>query len=629
MAQTEMPLAPGRKEILFAVTAPVPASVGELLLAACAEAASKEEDAETVELQAGVRTPLETLLEGGQIVGPFTLGKRGRLSFLTPTQLPLDSGDTEVGKDAGMFVLPAPNQRLQTTKVTIQEIRPDRIGVKETTGGQNANIPEGSQVYLTKNNTGYCRAVTAQLRHLVKTNNFWEVDILPPIDSSPDPADAPYFGRLRPGDAPKDAAFRKAFQMVSRPNRLCGIKGPPGTGKTHLVGLAATKLVNQGKKCLLISKSHRAIENALLEIAWTAKHCVGANPGIRPPRIGKKSNTRLPQECLRAGIAQIPAWPKTADKKSYTDPWAGHDIIGVTADSAVSRKAGSITLEEFPADYMFVEEAGQMPAFAVAALHAMAKNIVFLGDEDQLAPIVRAAHSAEWRVGESALSFLQHRQPTRVLSLPVTHRLSAPICEVVGRVYYPDLSPALEPGRGADSHILRPGGKRLQGIYVHQIDHRHTKKSSPEEREAIWAAVEELLAGHLYQETPEDDPRPLTPEDFCVLSPFRLQSNLIAHGLRHRTGHEFLTGTIHKLQGQGRPIVLTSLCASNFQFLGNTAEWFFAPNMWNVTISRAKALCVIFGNVSALRECRPKTLRGISYKAQMLELLEGRPELPR
>ena len=618
----ETPTAPRKVEFVTTAQAAVRPEAYRFL-SAFLEAARREEEAESADLNTVRRVPLESLLEEGKVVGPFRRERKGKFTDICACHEPMDSGDLEVGKDAQMFTLPGTDEPLQTIEVEVISVTPEGIRVREKNSEKNGVIPEGKDVYLTKSSSTFVRAVRRRLEELLAAQKFWELDMLPALNKEARMDDA-YFARLRPGDSVKDEPFREAFRLVTQPNRLCGIKGPPGTGKTHLVGLAATNLVNQGKKCILVSKSHRAIENALFEIATAAKRCHENTPTIKVPWIAKKEGKeRLSAESIMAGVVPLKEWAKTGPKgdREYCDPWAGLDIIGLTADAAVRENP----LRDYPADFLFYEEAGQTPTFSVAAIHDLAKDIVLLGDEDQLSPIVRAAHSKELGVGDSALSFLQTRNPERVLSLPVSHRLSSPICQIVGEIYYPTLEPRLEPGRGRNSKIIK-GAEEFQGVFFQQVDHRHLKKSCPEERAAILETIKTLLADFSYQETSEDDPRPIAPDDFCVLSPFRLQSTLIGHEIQNECGHKMLTGTIHKLQGQGRPVVLASLCASNLQFISSTAEWYFSPNLWNVTISRAKAICIIYGNLEALRNSRPKTLAGITYKAQMLEVIQRASE---
>ena len=85
-----------------------------------------------------------------------------------------------------------------------------------------------------------------------------------------------------------------------------------------------------------------------------------------------------------------------------------------------------------------------------------------------------------------------------------------------------------------------------------------------------------------------------------------------------------LCGTVHKLQGQGRPIVIFSITASHKAYLEKTAEFIFNPSLWNVATSRATTLCVLLGNREELRRCRPKSLKGMAVRQKALQQLEER-----
>jgi uncharacterized protein len=81
-------------------------------------------------------------------------------------------------------------------------------------------------------------------------------------------------------------------------------------------------------------------------------------------------------------------------------------------------------------------------------------------------------------------------------------------------------------------------------------------------------------------------------------------------------------GTVHKLQGQGRHIVIFSITSSHTSYIEATSEFLFNPALWNVATSRARALCIILGNKESLTAARPKTLKGLEMKQNALKQIE-------
>ena len=90
-----------------------------------------------------------------------------------------------------------------------------------------------------------------------------------------------------------------------------------------------------------------------------------------------------------------------------------------------------------------------------------------------------------------------------------------------------------------------------------------------------------------------------------VVTPFKRQAELIQReveriiGLEHIQRSNLVVGTAHQFQGDDRDVILVSLCYGEGMPRGS--EWFLSKSRdWlNVAISRAKAVCHIFGDRDA------------------------------
>jgi len=81
-------------------------------------------------------------------------------------------------------------------------------------------------------------------------------------------------------------------------------------------------------------------------------------------------------------------------------------------------------------------------------------------------------------------------------------------------------------------------------------------------------------------------------------------------------------GTVDKMQGQGAPVLIYSLAASNPDFISAQNDWIFSTNRWNVALSRAKALTLIIGDIEAHRNASPTNLNGIQAQNKIMAMLD-------
>lgn len=103
-----------------------------------------------------------------------------------------------------------------------------------------------------------------------------------------------------------------------------------------------------------------------------------------------------------------------------------------------------------------------------------------------------------------------------------------------------------------------------------------------------------------------------------VVTPFSRQAELIRHEIERRLTYDnikrvnLIVGTSHQFQGDDRDVILVSLCYGPGMPRGS--EWFLSKSQdWlNVAISRAKAVCHIFGNRTAAEKCGIRHIRRLS-----------------
>jgi predicted RecB family nuclease len=376
------------------------------------------------------------------------------------------------------------------------------------------------------------------------------------------------------------------------------IQGPPGTGKTHVTARAILSLARQGAKVGVASNSHEAIRNVLLG-------CLKALEADDPD-----------MDFLIAHKLGVGEDPYEADcpihRSSATgDPkLASARVIGGTAFFFARPE----NVQVF--DWLFVDEAGQVGLANMVAMGRAARNIVLVGDPQQLPQVIQGAHPEP--VNLSCLDWLSQGSatlaPERGIFLPVTRRMHPDLCRYISeQVYEGRLTSHTDTARQTVSTPSFPSA----GAYWVPVRHEGNAQIANEEVAAISAAVLELLQGQWTGANGES--RPIVPSDIIVVAPYNAQVN----ALRAVLPETVRVGTVDKFQGQEAPICLVSMTASSAEETQRGMEFLLSLNRINVAVSRAKALSLIFGN-PRLREAKCETIE----QMKLVNTLCALPTLP-
>lgn len=162
------------------------------------------------------------------------------------------------------------------------------------------------------------------------------------------------------------------------------VQGPPGTGKTWLGGRMIAALIDGGARVGVTAVSHKAINNLLTELEAAADECGLTFRGVR--KSGDSTDSHFP------GSSRI---QNEADISACEDP--SFDLVAGTS-WLLSREALDQAF-----DYLVIDEAGQMSLADALAVGTSARNLILLGDPQQLPHVSQAVH-----VEGTGLSVLQH-----------------------------------------------------------------------------------------------------------------------------------------------------------------------------------------------------------------------------
>ncbi|MFL6033970.1 MAG: TM0106 family RecB-like putative nuclease [Gaiellaceae bacterium] len=342
--------------------------------------------------------------------------------------------------------------------------------------------------------------------------------------------------------------------VLSLDRRHLVIQGPPGSGKTWTIGRLIPALVAAGKTVGVASQSHKAIHNVL--------------DAIDAPIVGKKKASGGNPESFYEG----------ANVENVTD----NDAV-VDCDVA----AGTAWLFSDPdhertLDYLFIDEAGQVSLADALAMATCARNVILVGDPQQLAQVIQGSHPP----GSSA-SVLTHLlgdadtiPPDRGVFLERTFRLHPDVCAYISEEFYDG---RLQPDASTTERTT-PFGTGLRYI---EVAHEGNRQDSREEVDAVRAEVERLHAAGV--------------RDLMVVAPYNAQVN----ALREALPANVRVGTVDKFQGQEADVVLYSMASSSGEDVPRGLEFLFSRNRFNVAISRAECLAYLVCSPRLLEvDCR-------------------------
>lgn len=352
------------------------------------------------------------------------------------------------------------------------------------------------------------------------------------------------------------------------------VQGPPGTGKTYVTARAILSLVASGKRVGVASNAHEAIRNVLMGcIDALDDEALGLSvENLKITYKGKQGDTPLPAPYDRIRLA-----------KNNTDRtlWSA-DVVGGTA-WLFSRTEMTDTF-----DYLFVDEAGQVSLANLVAMTNAARNIVLIGDPNQLPQVIQGAHPTpadksclEWVIGEE-----ETIPEDRGLFLASTHRMHPDLCGYISGQFYEDRLHA-HPSTGLQR--VTAEGLPPAGAHLVPVDHEGRSQVSPEEIKAITSTVRGLLQG---QWTDKDgNTRTLQAADIIVVAPYNLQVDALSEALP-----DIRVGTVDRFQGQEAPIAIVSMTASSAEETPRGLDFLLSRQRMNVAISRGKALSLVFAS---------------------------------
>lgn len=410
----------------------------------------------------------------------------------------------------------------------------------------------------------------------------------------------------------KDPLQEGIFQAIKNlDNSTLCIQGPPGTGKTFRAAKAIARLIKDARdagreppKIGIAAASHNSVANLMRMVD---AECRKLGVEYRGIKVGKDPLDPLfDSENIEYGESAGAIVPALDDV----------DIVGGTA------WVFSHPSFEGEFDYLFIDEASQMPLANGMAMAPSTKNVVMMGDQMQLPAPIQGAHP-----GESGMSLMDYYlngaqviPEDKGIFLDVTFRNPSAISDVFsGPVYQRKLrsAPTTEKQKVAlpqDPTDIRYVAKEVGYVYVPVTQDRGNRRKSGEEAQVVADIVRELIGRDFTNW--DNSTIPLTLDDIMIISPYVLQGKKIKELL----GEDSDVGTVHKFQGREAPVTIISLAVGSSSPYSRSMDFWANLRMLNTAISRSRGLVVIVGSpeLENIRVRTPEQMEMLNFYYKIL-----------
>lgn len=424
--------------------------------------------------------------------------------------------------------------------------------------------------------------------------------------------------------------------------------GPPGTGKTRLLGEAGACLADQGR-VLVVATTNAAVDEAALRIAGSlGPGAVEANRIIRfgaeltpgaDPRLGAEAAVTRAETVRPTGLTRaIDELAQRCGVRLVSDDPIGANLARVQAaarsggdpadEALAARAAGAyqaavrraleqadVVLSTFARlavreelatqrfDSLLIDEASAAPLPYVLFSASLARRrAAAFGDFQQLPAVVMSSgpHARRWLRRDvfaasgvlDAAGGLPSPRDRLCSMLDEQYRMRPAIRALVGDLFYG--------GRLRDAQEGHEGG--LIMVDTAGLDPEVTR---PEGSRLNEVHLETLL--QLLEALAREGER-----DVAVVAPYRLQVRELRRRVRSRLGRlapaDLEVATIHRFQGREKRVVVFDTVDAppdRSWFLDERRNPDF-PRMLNVALSRSRERLIVVGSIDGLRRTLPE-----------------------
>lgn len=367
-----------------------------------------------------------------------------------------------------------------------------------------------------------------------------------------------------------DAARRTVLELGGG---CLAVQGPPGAGKTFTGARMIVALLEAGRRVGVAATTHSAITNLLDAVSDAAREA-----GLELRAIQKADEDK----CSTAPGVSCASSPDTAE-------------VGL-ASGDYQLAAGTAWLwsregMREAVDVLVIDEAGQMALADVVAVGTAARNLVLLGDPQQLAQPSQGSHPDG--AGASSLEHLlgEHETipPDLGLFLDTTWRMHPDVCAFVSEIAYEDRL-------CSETHLALQSADGRAGLWWVPVEHEGSAVKSPAEAATVARLVDDLIGTPWVDE--HGASRHLTARDLIIVAPY----NAHVAEIRSQLGQpDVPVGTVDKFQGREGAVAIYSMASSSVDDAPRGMAFLYDLHRFNVAVSRARARAFVVASPELLR----------------------------
>jgi predicted RecB family nuclease len=380
------------------------------------------------------------------------------------------------------------------------------------------------------------------------------------------------------------------------------IQGPPGSGKSFTGSHMVIELIKKGKKIGITALSHKVIINLLDKIQKLA-----LKQGIDVSILYKGSINDEGDY----------TWDMAKNIDTIVPNISKYQVIAGTSFMWCNEKLKNSV------DYLIIDEAGQFALIDTLVVSQASKNIVFLGDHQQLKQPMKGVHPDGTDV--SALDHLLEGKKTiseeKGIFLEKTYRMHPAICFFDSEMFYESRLQSVD---SLENQRIE-GNTEFQGsgLFYKAVIHEGNSNFSIEEIDEIGKIIIELTKGDVFWYDDKNVKRVLKDSDIKIITPYN--SNVFE--LQKRIPNIEI-GTVDKFQGQEAAVIIYSVASSSPEDAPRGMDFLYSPNRFNVAVSRAKAIFIMVGSPKIFEpDCKsPEQIKLANPFCRFIELAETKNE---
>jgi len=386
------------------------------------------------------------------------------------------------------------------------------------------------------------------------------------------------------------------------------VQGLPGTGKTYAGSRVIARLVALGWRVGVVAQSHAVVENMLTAIS---------EAGVDAEQLGKKPSAGVGAPAASTSAAPE-LWRRLVDKGAFAAFYAtqpGGFVVGGTSwdfTNASRLPAGGL-------DLLVIDEAGQFCLANTVAVSGAARNLLLLGDPQQLPQVSQGRHPEP--VDESALGWLANGHETLPPELGyfLAHswRMHPRLCAAVSDLAYEGRLSSMP------STALRSLDGVEPGVRSVLVAHAGNAVASIEEAAEVVRQVRGVV-GRRWRDPGEGDDRALEASDVVVVAAYNAQVWTVKRALAQAGLAGVRVGTVDRFQGQQAPVVIVTTAASSAEDVPRGMAFLLSRNRINVAVSRGK-WCAIVVRSAALTDYLPTSPDGLGELGAFIGLCAQGP----